>query len=737
MSDNATRDIIYTPNEVGNIVVAEVQQRRANPGAGVRSYIKPLDEHLLPLRPGELVVIIGRTSNYKSGLMQYWARNIAQDIEGDGEMVVYVTWEMAVEELGLYDLAASACLNASDIAQGRVSDDAWERLQIAAMQRAAIPLWLIGHSVDRRKKRPDLTLSNVGRALRLIDDEMNMHPRAIFLDYLGQMQAEKGEDRRMQTFENVRRCKDMALALGCPVILGVQAGRQMDGREWKLPEIGDGQECLAGDVLLMDAATGMVKPIAEWEASEELPRLHVLDDSHKLYATRPLWIKKAGMQTIYRLRTKNGMQTRASGNHPFLTPEGWRYLQDIRPGDYVAVARRLAIGGGEPIGHDRALLIGLMLGDGSYTDGRTPAFCCGRDKQLCERVGSISQNEFGTHTTWFRHYSGAHQISLAGPINVSGQNGLITWLRGIEMYGQRHDNATVPNVIFHAPDEEVAAFLRGLFATDGSFPKPTHPSSPVVYLASVSYALVRTVQLLLLRLGIESAIRANKLSEKATQICYHCLITGYENVRTYMEKIGFEGGVKGERIAKIWEATQTMRSARARSQDLFPSYFCYQAIEKAKASHIRLKFNMVKGRGICRSRLNEVASATGDPELRQWADSDVRWLKVLSVEEEGREMTYDVSIPPDHNFVADGFIVHNTSNIEQTADKVISVWLPKTSEPIGSILRLPGGKGPEIQVTDNLLVIGLKKQRLGPANKGVFCYADVAKNDIKPLAVRL
>lgn len=241
-NNSAIEDIVYQPLDVGKIVVREVDERRKHPGAGVRSYIKPLDEHLLPLRPGELVVVIGRTSNYKSGLMQYWARNIAQDIDGDGEIVVYVTWEMAVEELGLYDLAASASINASEIAQGRVSDEAWERLQAAAMQRAAIPLWLIGHSVDRRKRRPDLTLSNVGRALQWIDDEKNMRPRAIFLDYLGQMQAEKGEDRRMQTFENVRRCKDMALALGCPVILGVQAGRQMDGREWKLPEIGDGQE---------------------------------------------------------------------------------------------------------------------------------------------------------------------------------------------------------------------------------------------------------------------------------------------------------------------------------------------------------------------------------------------------------------------------------------------------------------------------------------------------------------
>ena len=247
MAKQATQTVeqlIYKPNEVGDLVVKAVQERRDNPGAGIRSYIANLDQNLLPLRPGELVTVMGRPSNYKSGFMQCWARRVAEEIrkeDGLNEMVVFVTWEMAVEEIGLYDLAASAALNASEIYQGRVSDETWERLQVSAMNRAAVPLWIVGHSIERRRKRPDLTLSNVARALQWFDDQGHK-PRIIFLDYLQQMQPEKGYDRRMQVFENVRRCKDMALALGCPVVLGVQAGRQVDDRSWKMPGMGDGLE---------------------------------------------------------------------------------------------------------------------------------------------------------------------------------------------------------------------------------------------------------------------------------------------------------------------------------------------------------------------------------------------------------------------------------------------------------------------------------------------------------------
>lgn len=43
----------------------------------------------------------------------------------------------------------------------------------------------------------------------------------------------------------------------------------------------------------------------------------------------------------------------------------------------------------------------------------------------------------------------------------------------------------------------------------------------------------------------------------------------------------------------------------------------------------------------------------------------VRWEGVVSVVPDGKEMTYDLSMPPPHhNFIADGFVVHNSYNEE-------------------------------------------------------------------------
>ena len=47
-------------------------------------------------------------------------------------------------------------------------------------------------------------------------------------------------------------------------------------------------------------------------------------------------------------------------------------------------------------------------------------------------------------------------------------------------------------------------------------------------------------------------------------------------------------------------------------------------------------------------------------ELRTYANGDVYWDKIVSIEYAGEEMTYDLTVPDTHNFVANDIIVHNS-----------------------------------------------------------------------------
>jgi replicative DNA helicase len=247
--------MVYTPVEAARYTLDEITKRRAEKYPGVPLGIPDVDRVMNPLRPGQLAIIIGRPGHYKSGLAQWWARRIAESIKvaGASDVVVYTTLEMAIEELGIYDLAVQARLDAAAISRGEVSDAEMAELEAASGQRACLPLWLLGHSLARRTKRIKITIHTIESALYWIEDNyksaegVGFKARVVMLDYLNLIRPDAtAGDQRRNEIENVVRCaKDMALFLGCPVVMLAQARRECEDRDWKLPTMRDAYESAA------------------------------------------------------------------------------------------------------------------------------------------------------------------------------------------------------------------------------------------------------------------------------------------------------------------------------------------------------------------------------------------------------------------------------------------------------------------------------------------------------------
>jgi len=65
-------------------------------------------------------------------------------------------------------------------------------------------------------------------------------------------------------------------------------------------------------------------------------------------------------------------------------------------------------------------------------------------------------------------------------------------------------------------------------------------------------------------------------------------------------------------------------------------------------------------------------STTSMTELALPSQGDIYWDKIASIEPDGVEAVYDLTVPKNHNFVADNIIVHNS--IEQDADVVLFIY---------------------------------------------------------------
>jgi replicative DNA helicase len=249
MSD--IKEQVFAPQDVSVIAFKAVEARHQNKDGEIKTGIARLDRDLLPMRPGELIIVCGYTSNYKTGLMNYIARHNAQTLvdTSDGDFmvdytkaVISFTWEQSVEEQGIVDIAQLSGVNAAKMMRGELADTEWVALTKGSIERGTLPWWVVGHSSEGGKRRPRLSMTDAGAALAHIADVQHLAPALVVLDYAQRIKQENANSRREGLMDIVDRAKDMALAFRCPVILGCQAGRGVKERTWRLPQLDDGQE---------------------------------------------------------------------------------------------------------------------------------------------------------------------------------------------------------------------------------------------------------------------------------------------------------------------------------------------------------------------------------------------------------------------------------------------------------------------------------------------------------------
>ncbi len=720
--------ISYTPAEAVAIALESIETRRTEHGAGVRTGIPTIDAELQPARPGEFIGVIGRTSHYKSGFMQWWARTEAVRLmrqEEDDTCVVYVTWEQAIEEMVCFDLAHTARIPAADVAQGRITDEQMQELRLVhGPHRMAVPLYLVGHSIREQKTRPHLTLSAVGQSLLRFREDFGVRPRAIFLDYLQQMEPEEGQDRQTQVFHNVGRCKDMALAMGCPVIVGSQAKREAyDNKRWGVPGITDSQwSCVPGSAVIVESTTGIAmtaREVFERCASAGFA-VHSFDEATKrVVAGRITLAKQNGVETIYRMDCGPDGQLRANARHQVLTPCGWKVIGEIQPGDSVAMPSALVIRGASGISADRAYITGLLLGDGCLVESLV---LTNADEGLLGRFGAAVEREWhGELAISIRKQTARSTydatIVRSDGARFPGCNPAVTWAKEVGLFGLTAYDKHIPAIAMD--DSAAAAMLAGLFETDGSVNVGKQGAAHIT-LSSASSRLIQDARRLLLRFGVHASIRAQS---KPTGRPLWTLWVRNTDVARFAAAVPLAG-------PKAAHLRAALARPRKHMSHRLPSTFNGMLIEALRQCHKRNTFNTVIGRGITAERLGRIASAIGAGDLAEWAAADVRWATVVSVEPDGNEATFDFHVPGYNNYVVDGFISHN-SNFEHTCDKALGVWYPcKEQEP-------PPVKGPDgrqLPVTKNLLIVQLLKQRLGQSGRVWALYVDPERNEISAMA---
>ncbi|WP_456397708.1 adenosylcobalamin-dependent ribonucleoside-diphosphate reductase [Palaeococcus sp. (in: euryarchaeotes)] len=254
----------------------------------------------------------------------------------------------------------------------------------------------------------------------------------------------------------------------------------------------------------------------------------------------PAYVWKVGKKTVARVRTKEGYEITATLDHRLMTPEGWKEVEDLKPGDKIILPRFEVEDefGSESIGEDIAFVLGWFIGDGYLNTKDKRAwfyFNAEKEEEIAWKVREILVKHFGIKAEPHRY---DNQIKLG----VRGK--AYEWIENIVKTNEKR----VPELVYRLKPNEIASFLRGLFSADGYV-----DNDMAIRLTSRDRELLRDVQNLLLLFGILSKIyeRPYKSEFKYTTKngkertyeaggYYELVIANYSR-KLFVDNIGFEG----------------------------------------------------------------------------------------------------------------------------------------------------------------------------------------------------
>lgn len=345
---------------------------------------------------------------------------------------------------------------------------------------------------------------------------------------------------------------------------------------------------------------------------------------------------------------KSGFTLRCSIDHPILSDNSpkakshringqriayrdWKFRRadELKVGDFVGVANNIDYWGNITL--DKAYLVGLLIGDGTYTKGNSCRLISA-DKSTWDYIES---NKLGVINHCDDSRSDKYNTEIRTYRIIDGMD----LMKQVGLVYQRGKDKTLPENIGQYTKDSICQLLAGLYDTDGSISVNENKNNWSITLYQSNKNLLQEVKEQLHKLGIFASISVRKAAK------YQLGEKIINSNQSYRLEVGD--------IASAIRFTQ-----------LIPLNIGYK---KANLDRI---YNLLKDK-----------KAQEHPEL-----SGAKQFKIVDIRPIGLQIVYNLQADNDHTYLANGIITHNT-----TTDAILgSSFLNLT--PFGLINGFGGSK---------------------------------------------
>ncbi|WP_457627045.1 DNA gyrase subunit A [Persephonella sp.] len=416
--------------------------------------------------------------------------------------------------------------------------------------------------------------------------------------------------------------------------------------------------CVVGDTLI-NTDKGLVKikdivPDSE-ENSDNPINIKVQSLNRKINPSDMFF--NSGKHKTIKIETEEGYEIEGSLNHPVLTwtvENGkpvykWKTLNQVKAGDYVVVSRKNDIDSKEDhLTEKEAILLGSLVSEGYILENRLGFN--NTDREFAEVFEEAFTNTYGDK------YCRYERTLKSGKNIIEYQVHATAVLSDVREKGftERSAGKEIPDIVLRSSKKIQRAFLKALYERDGSVYETARAIN--ISYSSKSKKLLKQLQVLLLNFGIISRIHTDKQN-------YRLIISGYENVKQFKDKIGFLTR-KQRKLEELF--SRIYREGTAISKTDFIPFIAQYIREKYRgkgfnqwlSKHSLDRYSKIERYWDTLSRILD----EGDKVLfKELLHNRYYFARIKSVEETGEKVVYSIRVNSScHSFVGNGIINHNT-----------------------------------------------------------------------------
>jgi cellulose biosynthesis protein BcsQ len=467
-------------------------------------------------------------------------------------------------------------------------------------------------------------------------------------------------------------------------------------------------KCLEGAAEIVDPRTGLLHTIEQVVQDGGVTEVLTLAGRRTITSV-PITAKiDSGEQPCVRVTFSSGRSITTTLGHPFLMPDGWRRADELRVGETAALPARLPFPS-EPVEVPDAELdlLAILLAEGGCSQ-RSVRFST-TDPEILERAAAAAR-ALGATVAKVSDRGCDYRISGRAPVEASAglcgcgcgnptkpwrvSNAYHGHVRGQpQRYYGRHQAPsiartlqrrhgldgrlakakTMPPAVYRLPAHQLARFLSVFWMCDGYIGK----DGPGMALASES--LLRAVQHLLLRFGIQSKVagfqaglNGRRFPAWKLTVYAHCWEAFRASIPLW--------GAKQERLNQLCASAGRNTNVgdpsgssvlRAQLRQLAPDRRAarsapslQQVADRLGWGHFQYDLLFQRRTGtVSRRTLRAFCEVFDYAPVYGWLWSDeLFWDRITLIEPAGVQHVYDLMVEPTRCFVANDVVVHNTTS---------------------------------------------------------------------------